>query len=1113
MRCACAEKHAAMQTREADANVRSVASRVTLEIGFILARLVEWKCANELDRCIDLFDRKRQMKMKIKAEDYYAKRSAEYFGSHSATALSRDGHAKDDVLFVSSKGSEASKLWINYLSACFEQISRQQGRPPYRVHHVAIEEPIAPRTEERIRSSRLQIIVVCPVLLERVRISPEQAVHLTRHLLAEKVLAMMLGVHDSHVNDSHKSSLVCYDQWRKFFVKDQDETFVGELLGAAVGILGTAPPPALRADKTAFSVHPKKVKLGQNRIIVLLNDPLTPEDQVSVVVDRCGDAIDISNVKRRNPYALQFSIPERCLEVSMLVGVRISKNGCSLGVRQVKCESRLRELDQILRAHDNPLEFMCQTFGFSSTDREQLDNWMVHAFQKNIPPHFNLLSTPSGLVPTHKNHTSPEESPTLLHFAARFGLEKLAWQLLECPGGELACDLRNVSELTPADLAEQGGHTRLAHQLRGYMQINEFTNMYSYLKVMSETTNRPTDQDSATDVPSASANEANNENEDYCRPRPLSEAYLVPPIARPVTTLIQTLQTTTASTTMSNSLTANYSVVPTPTPVILPSTPTTYNSSNGLDLTFQGYMKMYPAGAKMSTTNSTKLQSRTGTPTQCTRLEYHQGSTTVREDNSGQKVSQPPPYGRTSSNSSTKSREPSGPQDELLEIINDFKNNVFTISEVERLVENWQKRNDVQQSFKDKQRQLMAMREEYDRIQKKMKEEMKTATPFDKIRKFFSKGKKDKESASVAVDSPSGKPESVNGGLADRRPVSSLSLRSVSSSSSSGRMSTVSGCSGTSLGDSGTHSDSEERRLQNLRDEKAGMTSYEIPPTPKPFTGRYSPAPGYSPSPSVSIARDLEFRVAQSPSQADDNEYYIAFPPSGLPVHAFKADGSPREPATPSSPCEFSKCLDFAQNVVVPSNQLDEAEVTRHIGNNSYTNIEPASTSSFPLGTSVPSETSHESTYVDAACARNEDIAREHRDDADEVAEVCLPDTSRTRTPVFAQSVVTDEVDSAALVARSEQDTTMKYEQTDKPAGSANVHIEAGESSRMPEYMNLAVNMGHDSVKVLGAIPKKLPAPPVPPRGRFASLDKRRTSNRTWTLERDESLTYCGRLQ
>lgn len=150
-------------------------------------------------------------------------------------------------------------------------------------------------------------------------------------------------------------------------------------------------------------------------------------------------------------------------------------------------------------------------------------------------------------------------------------------------------------------------------------------------------------------------------------------------------------------------------------------------------------------GSRTPTASTAKLQSfRTGTPTQDTRPECQQNTSIARGDDNRQKINQTPVYGRTSSNSSTKSREPSGPQDELLEIINDFKNNVFTISEVERLVENWQKRNDVQQSFKDKQRQLMAMREEYDRIQKKMKEEMKTLTPFDKIRKFFSKGKKGK---------------------------------------------------------------------------------------------------------------------------------------------------------------------------------------------------------------------------------------------------------------------------------------------------------------------------------------------------------------------------------
>ncbi|XP_076618941.1 DBB domain-containing protein stumps isoform X1 [Colletes latitarsis] len=994
-------------------------------------------------------------------------RSSSSRGSRSATGLSKvESHPEDDVLFVSSKDSEISSLWVNYLTACFEQISRQQGRPPFKVRHITIEETIPSGTEDRIRSARLQVVVVCPVLLERVQSRPEHAMNLSRHLVAEKVLAMMLGVHDSHINDAHKSILMSYNQWRKFFVKDQDETFVGELLGAAVGILGTTPPPALRSDKTAFSVHPKKVKLGHNRIIALLNDPLHPEDNVSVIVDRCGEAIDIAHVKRRNPYALQFSIPERCLEVSMLVGVRISRNGCPLGVRQVKCESRLRELDQILRAHDNPLEFMCQTFGFNPGDREQLDNWMVHAFQRNVPPHFNLLSTPSGVVSAQKVHSSPEENPTLLHFAARFGLERLAWQLLECPGGDIACDLRNVSELTPADLAEQAGHARLAHQLRGYMQMNEFTNMYSYLKVISETT-----ADHATNADPSSTNtttDTNNDKEDYCRPRPLSEAYSVPPAARPITSLILPGQLpVTPSPTTSNPIEANYSIVPAPTPVVVtPSTPTTTTTApNGLELPLQGYMKMHPAGPKTPTSNVTSQQpSRTATPTQ-NRQEH---PISAREENSQSSCA----YGRATSNSSTKSREPSGPQDELLEIINDFKNNVFTITEVERLVENWRNRNDVQQSFKDKQRQLTAMREEYERIQRRIKDEMKAPTPFDRIRKFFSKGKKDtKDSANGSDDSSTAsKPENVNGGLTDRRPVSSLSLRSVSSSSSSGRMSTASGCSGTSLGDSGTHSDTEDRRLQNAREDKPGVMSYEVPPAPKPFTGRYSPALRYSPSPRSSTGNDLDLRPSQPPSRAEDTEYYIAFPPSGLPVHSFKTEGSLKEPKTPSSPCDHPKYLDMIQNPAIAN--TPEPDVPRHPGN-SYANIDPTAFNSTPVpppGMCIPAN------YVNVtpACVTT---FREHvhglpADSAP--ASESAKNSAKVETPARSEETKDLADGQGQIVNNNTSKSNEEYVETDL----VNCRdVDVTDSSKMPDYMN--VDLSQD-FKIAAA--KKTPAPPVPPR-------------------------------
>jgi len=55
-----------------------------------------------------------------------------------------------------------------------------------------------------------------------------------------------------------------------------------------------------------------------------------------------------------------------------------------------------------------------------------------------------------------------------LHFAAKFGLDKLVWQLLECPGGDVGVEIRNCNEQTPVELAEHAGHLKVANTIRGY---------------------------------------------------------------------------------------------------------------------------------------------------------------------------------------------------------------------------------------------------------------------------------------------------------------------------------------------------------------------------------------------------------------------------------------------------------------------------------------------------------------------------------------------------------------------------------------------------------------------------------------------------------------------
>lgn len=160
-------------------------------------------------------------------------------------------------------------------------------------------------------------------------------------------------------------------------------------------------------------------------------------------------------------------------------------------------------------------------------------------------------------------------------------------------------------------------------------------------------------------------------------------------------------------------------------------------------------------------------------------------------------------------------------QGELMEILNDLKNNVHSITQAEKLVEEWKNRNDVQKSFREKTEQLNEMRKKYEKIQNEMKSSNSKTSLFDRMTKFFARGRS-KEPKPIEKEPPV---ICVN-----TRPISSLSIQSTSSkyiyfniinissvyimlfvgSGSSGRMSTISGC---SLGDSGTHSDHEDRKV------------------------------------------------------------------------------------------------------------------------------------------------------------------------------------------------------------------------------------------------------------------------------------------------------------
>lgn len=42
-------------------------------------------------------------------------------------------------------------------------------------------------------------------------------------------------------------------------------------------------------------------------------------------------------------------------------------------------------------------------------------------------------------------------------------------QLLDCPGGDVACEIRNNNEMIPSEIASDAGNINLSHILKGYM--------------------------------------------------------------------------------------------------------------------------------------------------------------------------------------------------------------------------------------------------------------------------------------------------------------------------------------------------------------------------------------------------------------------------------------------------------------------------------------------------------------------------------------------------------------------------------------------------------------------------------------------------------------------
>uniref|UniRef100_A0A672ZMV8 B-cell scaffold protein with ankyrin repeats n=1 Tax=Sphaeramia orbicularis TaxID=375764 RepID=A0A672ZMV8_9TELE len=150
------------------------------------------------------------------------------------------------------------------------------------------------------------------------------------------------------------------------------------------------------------------------------------------------------------------------------VKVTVFSDGVPLSKAQLSYYSNMEELTCILSRVADPVDFMCQALKVSSA--EKLDQKLSSMLLKGMPTGgFQGLQSkgpPERGTAQKDSELHHADVPTLLHFAARYGLKSVSSLLLQCPGAERAVHTANRHGQTPIEISKSHGHTELHILLR-----------------------------------------------------------------------------------------------------------------------------------------------------------------------------------------------------------------------------------------------------------------------------------------------------------------------------------------------------------------------------------------------------------------------------------------------------------------------------------------------------------------------------------------------------------------------------------------------------------------------------------------------------------------------
>ncbi|XP_072439048.1 phosphoinositide 3-kinase adapter protein 1 isoform X2 [Chiloscyllium punctatum] len=169
-----------------------------------------------------------------------------------------------------------------------------------------------------------------------------------------------------------------------------------------------------------------------------------------------------------NEYTLSAQAPDM---PSGLITLTIYSGDLKVSSATLVYYTDMEEIENLLRNAVNPVEFMCQAFHIVPYNRETLDKLLTESLRRNMPSNGLHIFGINQLEEDDLSTTQrDEELPTLLHFAAMYGLKNLTALLLQCPGALQAYSVANRHGDYPNNMAEKNGFRDLRQFMDEYVE-------------------------------------------------------------------------------------------------------------------------------------------------------------------------------------------------------------------------------------------------------------------------------------------------------------------------------------------------------------------------------------------------------------------------------------------------------------------------------------------------------------------------------------------------------------------------------------------------------------------------------------------------------------------